>query len=647
MRPLSKRPIQLWCLIALQALSLTGSTLARAGDADWLSARAAFRAGDNAGLAQAKEAMAGSPLAIYADFWQLWRQLKDNDVATIEAFIQRDEQSYLSEKIRAEWLRQLAKQGQWQDFRRQFAKLQDASDTELQCLYWQSVLAANEPIPSERAKALRASLWLTAKDLPSACAPVQSALQAQGVITAEDRWLRLRLALEANVPGLVRHLLQPQGSDLSPEALKALQADPQTFIGNADVTARDQRELVAYAYGRWARMDLAAASEQLTVSADALADQAAVAWRQIALAAARSFDAQSETYFQRSEAAFWPDNHREIRMRLCVRKGDWSRYQQLYQQLPPALQDSRPWLYWQGVAHAEQGRAQPAEQLFKHLAQDDDYYGLLSAERIGQKPHSPATPAVMTAQADAVRLAQHAGFQRAFALRALGQRWEAVNEFNWAVRSADQALILAAAQAANNIGWYDRAIYAAEQISGADATRLRYLTPYREVALALSEERALDSAWVYGLMRQESRFVPNASSGVGAGGLMQLMPTTAQWVSDKLGVPYQAEAVNDPEQNMRMGTYYLSHVLAELGHPVLATAGYNAGPRRAREWQSDAELDAARYIESIPFSETRDYAKKVMTNAVHYALALGWGETRLSVRLGSIPARPITVIEGP
>lgn len=643
MRVQLKRLVQVGCL----ALSLTGSTLAHADDADWLTARTAFRAGDNAALEQAKVALTGSPLAIYADFWQLWRQLKDNDVASIEAFIARDEQGYLSDKIRGEWLRQLAKQGEWQGFRTQFAKLQDASDTELQCLYWQSVLAENKDIPASNAKALRVSLWLTAKDLPSACTPVQSALQAQGVITAEDRWLRLRLALEANAPGLARHVLQSLDSDLSPAALKALQADPQAYIATADLSARDQREMAAYAYGRWARMDLAAASAQLAEQAAPLAEQVAVAWRQVALAAARSFDRQSETYFQRSEAAFWPDNHREVRLRLSVRAGDWPRYQQLYGQLPATLQDSRSWLYWQGVAHAEQGQARAAGYLFRHLAQEDDYYGLLSTERLGERVRKPMAAGVMTAQADAERLAQHGGFQRAFALRALGQRWEAVNEFNWALRTADQALTLAAARAANDIGWYDRAIYAAEQTQGADAAQLRYLMPYKDVAMALSEERALDSAWVYGLMRQESRFVPNASSVVGAGGLMQLMPATAQWVSNKLGVPYQAEAVNDPEQNMRMGTYYLSHVLAELGHPVLATAGYNAGPRRAREWQSDAELDAARYIESIPFSETRDYAKKVMTNAVHYALALGQGETRLSVRLGSIPARPSTVIEGP
>lgn len=643
----AKRPLKSWCLMALYAFTLTGSTMARANDADWINARAAFRAGDEAALNQAKVAMADSPLAVYADFWQLWRQAKDSDSAAIEAFIARDERDFLSEKLRGEWLRQLAKKGEWATFRQQFARLQDPSELELQCLYWQSVLANNERIPSTEAKALRSSLWLTSKDLPSACSPVQSALQAQGVITSEDVWLRLRLALEANAAGLARYLMQTLGGDLAADALKALQADPAAFIAKADVSNRAQRELVAYAYGRWARLDLVAASTQLTAQAEALADQAPVAWRHVALAAARSFDANSETYFQRSEAAFWPDNHRENRLRLSVRFGDWTLYQQLYHALPARLQDSRPWLYWQGVANSEIGHKRAADYIFVHLAHEDDYYGLLAAERVGDKSHRVIASGVMTAKADADRLAKSPGFQRAFALRALGQRWESVNEFNWAVKQADQSLVLAAAQAANDVGWYDRAIYAAEQVSGVEAARLRYLMPYRELALTLSEERSLDSAWVYGLMRQESRFVPNASSVVGAGGLMQIMPTTAQWISNKLGVPYQAEAVNDPEHNIRMGTFYLSHVLEELGHPVLATAGYNAGPRRAREWQSDTPLEATRYIESIPFSETRDYAKKVMTNAVHYARALGQGETRLSARLGDIPPRPTTVIEGP
>jgi soluble lytic murein transglycosylase len=156
----------------------------------------------------------------------------------------------------------------------------------------------------------------------------------------------------------------------------------------------------------------------------------------------------------------------------------------------------------------------------------------------------------------------------------------------------------------------------------------------------------LDEAWVYGLMRQESRFAPQATSGVGASGLMQLMPGTAQWVAKQLGIPYRAGMTNDVGQNVQLGTYYLRHVEDTLGHPVLATAGYNAGPRRAREWQGDMPLDATQYIESIPFAETRDYVKKVMASAVSYARLFGQGETVLSVRLGTIPARPVTPIEG-
>ena len=94
-------------------------------------------------------------------------------------------------------------------------------------------------------------------------------------------------------------------------------------------------------------------------------------------------------------------------------------------------------------------------------------------------------------------------------------------------------------------------------------------------------------------------------------------------------------------------TYYLRHVEDTLGHPVLATAGYNAGPRRALEWQPDTAMDATQYIESIPFPETRDYVKKVMANAVSYARLFGRGETKLSTRLGTIPARQMTPIQGP
>jgi soluble lytic murein transglycosylase len=91
---------------------------------------------------------------------------------------------------------------------------------------------------------------------------------------------------------------------------------------------------------------------------------------------------------------------------------------------------------------------------------------------------------------------------------------------------------------------------------------------------------------------------------------------------------------------VQLGTYYLKTVQNSLSNqPVLATAAYNAGPGRARRWQADTPLEGAIYAESIPFSETRDYVKKVMANAVHYAKVFNHEALPLKSRLGTIPAR--------
>ena len=144
-----------------------------------------------------------------------------------------------------------------------------------------------------------------------------------------------------------------------------------------------------------------------------------------------------------------------------------------------------------------------------------------------------------------------------------------------------------------------------------------------------------------GLVRQESRFIVNARSSAGASGLMQLMPATARWVAKKLGMrDFTPAQVNEVEVNIALGTSYLRYVLDELeGSPVLAAAAYNAGPGRARRWKADRPLEGAIYAESIPFNETRDYVKKVMSNTMYYAAIYG-GDTRpLKSRLGTIPSR--------
>ncbi len=149
--------------------------------------------------------------------------------------------------------------------------------------------------------------------------------------------------------------------------------------------------------------------------------------------------------------------------------------------------------------------------------------------------------------------------------------------------------------------------------------------PHRETLEAKSRAGGLDPAVVYGLIRQESRFITDARSHVGASGLMQLMPATARWTAKQLGVAYTPKQIDDRDINLQLGIGYLKRLVDDFeGSLAMATAGYNAGPGRPRRWrEGGAVMEPAAWAESIPFNETRDYVKKVLSNSVLYAAQLG------------------------
>ena len=171
----------------------------------------------------------------------------------------------------------------------------------------------------------------------------------------------------------------------------------------------------------------------------------------------------------------------------------------------------------------------------------------------------------------------------------------------------------------------------------------RFPMPFRNDVVARAGEIGLDPAYVFGLIRQESRFVLDARSGVGASGLMQIMPSTARWTAKKIGLPYSNDAISDRDVNLRLGMSYLKLVLDDFaGSQALAAAAYNAGPGRPRRWRDGPVLEPAAWAENVPFNETRDYVKKVLSNATYYAALLGAEAPSLKARLGRAiaPAGP-------
>ncbi len=625
----------------LSSLCLVGVMQGAWGDdKDFLAAKAAYDSKNIEVLAKYfQQKTFNDEWAEYIDYYWLSSQIKKIDSIAVIHFLQTYPTTWLTEQLRREWLLELAARKDWPNYVQFYSGLVWPK-IEHQCYGYTARINTGD---KTALSAARQDFWLETKELPPACQELLVLLEQSNTLSQDDYWLRLRLALQRGDKTIAKRLAGQLGIDLSNDVLNQISKNPKLYLANPDVETAIGHELYLAALARYARQDLEQAVNYWQKIQQRFNYQdRPYGWRLLALIAVQRQDPRAVTWFAYSKDVFWPDDDKEWAIRSAIRVQDWPNVLAFIDLLSVEKQKQRAWLYWRARAMENQSdKIKVAQTLYNQLAVDDDYYALLAKDRLGGKIASQPAIYVVT-EKDKAAVAKNADIQRALALYRLNLRGEATREWNWALQNVDDKVLLAAAESAANVRWYDRAIYAAEKTQQLHSYNLRYVTPYKEVVRSYSQELGVDPAWVYGLIRQESRFVVNASSVVGAGGLMQLMPSTAQWVANRLKIPYHAAMVNEVGTNVRLGTYYINHVFKQLGsQPVLATAGYNAGPSRAKRWQdANIALPVDVYTETIPFSETRDYVKKVMTNSVHYALGFGDGAQSITLRMGGkIPAR--------
>jgi soluble lytic murein transglycosylase len=474
-------------------------------------------------------------------------------------------------------------------------------------------------------------------------------------MTAQDRQQRLWVLLRAGQSGQAIATAQTMGLSLSLAQLNQIQSNPLEYIWNAPKSNDAYYAYLIFALGRIADNDLTNALGNVQRAAqDTPQAVQKYLYRTVGYVGGttvmkNNFNREVLNAFDQSYGYPFSPEEAEIYARQSIRFGAWESLIRAIDAMSVTQKQEDRWQYWLARASEQRSDAaskQAAQQIYRKLAQSgDDYHNLLAKDRIGERYNHQPYNEQPSAQ-DAQRLNQNIHFRRAFALRDINAPASYTNrEWNWAVRQAylqhDDGLLLAAAKRAHDMGWYDRAIYAADRTTSKHNDTYRYATPHRSNVTSHSYNAGIDPAWAYGLMRQESRFVTSARSHVGAGGLMQIMPNTAKLVARQMGETYNPAALSEMNTNIRYGTYYLSMIQNQLsGNAVLATAGYNAGPNRARRWQPDFQTMAAdQYTESIPLLETRDYVKHVMTNATHYGVLLGQGPQSLEKRMSTIPVR--------
>ena len=603
-------------------------------DEDFLAARDAFRAGDAVRLDSLAPRLKNSPLEVYVAYYQLRMKLETSDASVIRAYLSRSDDTPLIDRMRAEWLRMLGKKQQWELFDSEYPKLL-VQDTELVCYALQSRLRNQDKTALQEAR----DLWLTGKEQPESCSVPFDAAIAAGIIARHDIRMRLRLALEAGNVSLAKSVAGEMGGEVSTAALDSANANPLRYL-KVSHDGAGRRIVALFALQRLAKQspDLAMLSwEKISGQFTGAERKYFFGW--LAYEAARKHDTRALAWFREAGDAPLSETQAAWRVRAALRVQDWHEVSSAIDGMSVTQRASPAWLYWKGRAEQALGRHAEAVKIFAPLSVGNDFYGQLAAEEIGDTAVlSEVRPTYQPSRQELADMAKLPGVQRTIMLYRMDLRTDALREWVWVVRNLNDHELLAAAEIARRNEMYDRAINTAEKTVSVHDFSLRYLAPYRSAMREHIRENGLEEAWVYGLMRQESRFVTSAKSGVGASGLMQVMPTTASWIARKMGwKDYRESMLHQLDTNLKLGTFYMKNMLSSLNDsPVLASAGYNAGPTRARRWCADTSLEGAIYVETIPFDETRDYVKKVMSNTVYYARQFGEPPRSLKQRLGVV-----------
>ena len=621
-----------------------------------LEAREALRKKDRSRLAAARAAAQADrhPLTQWVEYWELSNRLGAAQQDELDAFYARWPGSYVEDRLRNDWLLELGHRRDWRNFAAEYPRFRMNDDREVSCY----ALLVEHLAGKDVRDAARAA-WFAQRDADEGCALMAATLFEARQFSAADVWRKARLAADANRLRAARQAVALLPRQDASGLDTALDMPARYLVRSAGHHGRNLQEMATLALIRLAANEPEVAAGLLGQrwERDLPPELAAWAWAAAGKQAALKLNVEAAKYFQRAaqlaskhkNGLDWPEDMLAWKARASLRSAgapDWTQVLRAIEAMAPAEQREATWVYWRARAliglaeaagatpEADAQRAQ-AQALMASIAGELNFYGTLAAEDLGRKLALPQRPAPPSA-AEREAAARNPGLARALLLIAIGLRNEGVREWNFTLRGMGDRELLAAAQLACEREVWDRCINTSDRTRAEIDVDQRFPTPFLKDVLARTKDIGLEPAYVYGLIRQESRFVTDARSGVGASGLMQVMPATAKWTARKIGMDYGPELLTDREANLKLGTSYLKLVLDDFaGSQPLAAAAYNAGPSRSRRWRDGPVLEAAIWAENIPFNETRDYVKKVLSNATFYSALLGGAEAvPLKARLG-------------
>lgn len=574
----------------------------------------------------------------YLDYERIKQHLKKTSDQTILNFIKKNQQTWLADNLRTEMVVRFAKQKKWNAVLDYYKENEGGSKAKCAALEAKINTFQEDDLIEVVDESI--NFWLSGSSRPRNCNSFFSLLRNKGFVDETLTWQRVALAMDKGATSLAKALSRSTNDKALISVWISARKKPTKALKNKRLRKNNKRtrQVIGYAIKRLSRKKIKQArnvwkkfqkshtftSEEKSNVESYIGVREAQNHNPYALLKLSSIPAQ----FRSHDAKLWM-------ARLAIRQGDWEKLLNAINSMKPEEQHKDIWQYWKAYSEKETGKSVTVD--LEELANNSSFYGFLAADQL-KKPYSQLLQEASSWKHLTPDIKNLASIQRATELFGIGKPRLAKKEWFWTLKKLNKRDKLIAAAYALEINQPYMAIVSVARAKEWNQTDLRFPLEYQSLVEKAAVEQAINPAWVYGIMRRESAFDSQIVSSAKAKGLMQVLPSTAKLVARKIGVKsHKTSDLLIPEKNARIGAAYLSQMLNRFdGNYVKATASYNAGPHRIPRWLPDFPISAARWLESIPFNETRNYVRAVMSYTTIYDHKLNFKNKRnlrLSQRL--------------
>jgi soluble lytic murein transglycosylase len=634
------------CLIALNTLIMTSSRASATELEQFERAWDAARMGDHVTFSQTMKTLQGYQLFPYLQYEDYRNRRGDVPVDEMSGFLNSHRDWAFSRGLRSTWLKTLAKKGRWADL---VAHSGGVTETVLRCqrVRGQIILKQTDGVLSEAQK-----LWTVGKSQPDECDPLFGWLIKNNGITESLAWERIRLAMTAGNRDLTGYLKRfvPENQRRWLEDWHKLSRFGFTRLERASGWPENEitRMIAATSLQRLARIDSGTASKKFQIL-DSHFNwgelQRAAILRDIALYSAVDLENDTPRHMARVPVKYRDTQLLEWWTRYLLSRQDWPGVATVIGQMPEETRNDDRWLYWLAQADLRSGQSKTSSEPLAELAHKANYYGFLAADELGLAYNICSRQPDIDA-AGIERIAGIDGFKRALELRKAGLNNWATEEWTLATSRLIPSELKGAAALANRENWHDRVIFALGNSGDLDFYEWRFPLIWEKEIKREAAANNLDPAWVYGTIRSESAMQETARSSANALGLMQITPATGKRVARKYSLAWSGRSqLKTVAGNLPIGTAYMSELLQDYrNNPVLVSGSYNAGPNAVNRWLDNRPMgEAAIWVETLPYFETRDYIPRVLAFTTLYEWRLGRPVKRISARMPHIESGKISV----